>query len=805
MAIVGTAYVAVKTISTGLAKQIARDIEKAAKDPEVTKAAEKMGDSISDGVSDGIKEGVDKAAKDSDISKASEDIGGSIGDGIAHGVKDSEKDITKVVTEVSEKAGDEAGRTTRDKIKEHGHRAGSDGELRSTFHLLGNLIGDDVNNGLFKRLAGALPKFIGDLGKQAGSEMGQMVSGAVGSGMKLFQGGIMSNPYVMGAAGALGLALVSAIGPAIAGALAAAVPAAIAAAGGFAAVGGAIALSIVNNMSAVKLEFGKIKDDWMALGQSMGDGIAGGVMSALRNLSNDLLPVMRNVFTNIQDEIAEISGIFGSMFDNARAQNNLQKLMEVGADFAVQLSGAFANVVDALVAIGAAAGPILTRLGNYISNIAEKFADWIADAQASGKLTEYLDYAADSAAALWDILMAVGDALSPIFEQNFGDTGFLEGIAAMIRGMEPFVALLMQLGDLFATLIQILAVAMAPVLMAFMGTIEGITGVLQGLDDALEWALEKFHQFLELPFVTEVLGFLGIEMGNVGDKSADAAGDLDSAADSMWNTSDAGAAMSAELDNVVESWDKFGSAFDKAEDAALAVKNGFIDLRTKMAEGNLTTDEAKSKIRDLSDRIQANTQAQIDNGMSVDDATKLYGDQRDELVKVATQFFGTKKEAEEYVDQLLKTPEEVKTELVLDTSNAISSYDNFYDKYNGKTITQNMQITMPGGYNVKYYATKKPIKNQAEGGVVYAQPGGTIVRVAEAGQNERIEPLDKAGMSDRDYALIKAMAKEAGGATEVRVYIGETELTDIIRTESIKREGQVARRVTHTQPMVGLT
>lgn len=53
----------------------------------------------------------------------------------------------------------------------------------------------------------------------------------------------------------------------------------------------------------------------------------------------------------------------------------------------------------------------------------------------------------------------------------------------------------------------------------------------------------------------------------------------------------------------------------------------------------------------------------------------------------------------------------------------------------------------------------------AKGGTVYPTPDGTIVRVAEAGRPERVEPLDPNGLSERDKAMIELLAGENRGVT----------------------------------------
>lgn len=51
----------------------------------------------------------------------------------------------------------------------------------------------------------------------------------------------------------------------------------------------------------------------------------------------------------------------------------------------------------------------------------------------------------------------------------------------------------------------------------------------------------------------------------------------------------------------------------------------------------------------------------------------------------------------------------------------------------------------------------------ATGGVVRPVTGGKLVRVAEAGRAERIEPLDSSGLSKRDRAMIQMLAGGSGG------------------------------------------
>jgi len=97
-----------------------------------------------------------------------------------------------------------------------------------------------------------------------------------------------------------------------------------------------------------------------------------------------------------------------------------------------------------------------------------------------------------------------------------------------------------------------------------------------------------------------------------------------------------------------------------------------------------------------------------------------------------------------------------------------------------------IKFTVPGwvpGLGGKGFAVP-PIPGFAEGGVIQPQPGGAIVRVAEAGRPERIEPLDSQGLSRRDRAIVAQLSGNGGPANIINVYpsagMNETELAAMI-------------------------
>jgi hypothetical protein len=72
----------------------------------------------------------------------------------------------------------------------------------------------------------------------------------------------------------------------------------------------------------------------------------------------------------------------------------------------------------------------------------------------------------------------------------------------------------------------------------------------------------------------------------------------------------------------------------------------------------------------------------------------------------------------------------------------------------------------------------------AKGGVIFPSMGGSLVNVAEAGQAERIEPLDENGLSKRDKALILALSGGGSAGATINVYpsagMDERELANMV-------------------------
>ena len=63
----------------------------------------------------------------------------------------------------------------------------------------------------------------------------------------------------------------------------------------------------------------------------------------------------------------------------------------------------------------------------------------------------------------------------------------------------------------------------------------------------------------------------------------------------------------------------------------------------------------------------------------------------------------------------------------------------------------------------------------AKGGVARATSGGVPAIIAEAGRDERVEPLDNQGMSKRDRAILQAVSQAAGGKGSMTINVNNPE------------------------------
>jgi hypothetical protein len=101
-----------------------------------------------------------------------------------------------------------------------------------------------------------------------------------------------------------------------------------------------------------------------------------------------------------------------------------------------------------------------------------------------------------------------------------------------------------------------------------------------------------------------------------------------------------------------------------------------------------------------------------------------------------------------------------------------------------------------GSFTSPKFELKMP--GLAAGGIVPAIPGGMAAIIGEGGRPERVEPLDKNGISKRDKAMIDYLSGGKAGGVTVNVYpsqgMDEQALAEMVsrKISFMMRKGAVA-------------
>lgn len=108
--------------------------------------------------------------------------------------------------------------------------------------------------------------------------------------------------------------------------------------------------------------------------------------------------------------------------------------------------------------------------------------------------------------------------------------------------------------------------------------------------------------------------------------------------------------------------------------------------------------------------------------------------------------------------------------MIIDLINAVIR--SFFDGFIGGGIADLIKVFSKGEIDLRANPPQIPpfpefarIPSFAMGGTVFPSSGGSIVKVAEAGRPERIEPLDPDGLSTRDKAIIDRLTSGQSGIT----------------------------------------
>lgn len=156
------------------------------------------------------------------------------------------------------------------------------------------------------------------------------------------------------------------------------------------------------------------------------------------------------------------------------------------------------------------------------------------------------------------------------------------------------------------------------------------------------------------------------------------------------------------------------NALDQATKDGITTELDYLDsidnLDAKLKENGATMDSGTAKGREnqravieLTESIEAQAEAALDQGKSVADVTAKFNAQRDALInQLIPAFGGSRAEAERYVDQVLRIPGRVSTDVLVNDQEARRKLDDLT-----KARTSPLQILPDGSAVEKWYMSQQ--------------------------------------------------------------------------------------------------
>ncbi|MGA6164311.1 hypothetical protein [Amycolatopsis magusensis] len=317
------------------------------------------------------------------------------------------------------------------------------------------------------------------------------------------------------------LAVVSAIG-AVSGAAGLAVPA---------------LFGLVGVMAAIKLGGDGIKRAFEGLKPTMDtlkSQVSASFEKSLAPAVNNLKAVLPQLRVGLQATATAMGGVatkFTAMLKNTGAASQLNGIF-IQFSKVIQNIGSFlAPVGQAFITIGAVAAPMLAQLTTGLGGVGERFNAFIQSAAADGSLTAWIQRGIDALSGLFTFLGQIGSIIGSVFSAanaaglGFGGTiGTLVGVVAnflnSFEGQQALTAFFEAIrmvgeavGGVLATALTAIAPVIPPLAQAF-GTLAGqVAAVLIPAIQLLAPILQGLATFFAANMVW--IGPLAIAIGGI--------------------------------------------------------------------------------------------------------------------------------------------------------------------------------------------------------------------------------------------------------------------------------------------------
>lgn len=461
--VVGTAFVRIRAITTGLAKQLENDVKKAASDARADKAGGVMGDDMAEGLDERFLKGVKKTTGDMDKNvdvegskRGGDKLGGSLLESFNRAL--DKGDFKGAGSIISKKISDDFKVNFETDLA----KAMGDGDFEAVDRLFkkragfdfdgGNSAGEVVATGF---LAGLRSVFSRD-GGSTGVFGGTLFSGGFGSALKKLAIGAF--PAVLGAASALlqyAVALVGQIGFLATGVVG------LGAAG--AAAFGAIGLAAVPIMLAFKANtpalekfkdiLGDVGHQWQGVGAETQRTLLPGLTEALK-LTTNLIPPFRAFGKIIGNQVGEFARLQGQVLFTGDGLDRFRGILMGSTPIVRSLLHAVGSIFDILLNLWRASIPAAQDFAATLSIIFERLRQTLSIATTNGTLTatitEWYERGKLVVGALADIFKALWNVLKIGADSSGGFFKTFDNFAARFRAFTESAEGQNKLGKIFA-------------------------------------------------------------------------------------------------------------------------------------------------------------------------------------------------------------------------------------------------------------------------------------------------------------------------------------------------------------------
>jgi hypothetical protein len=419
---VGSAYVVIRAITTGLKDDIEKGFEKGVKDADLEKVGKQAGDKVSDGFSSGIK------GRDRDIST-------SLGSSISRGI--SRTNVARPLDSLGRKMS---------QFMSSGFGDDFDNRIKG--------INDKIGKGFAKIITGFSPPPI------AWAVI--LAIPAIGGAAKII------TAYLVGIIAQLGFVLTAAVaaGAALGGAFV-----------GLAVGLGPLFLLLKTagpTLDAFKESAKGLAAPWQELGVATQGIVFPALLDTLNLINDKFLPVFRPFITGVSEIAANFIRMAGTTLTTNENLFDLARIFQ-GSQSIIGKFGVIINkVFDALIPLFATIMPIAEQFVDAIDRMVDKWRDFIKAGSADGTLGATLQTWYDRlklimgalgnlAKGVWDVFKIGADAAAPMFEtlsniaQKFADwTSSAKGQTAIRDFFDKMIPVMQEVNTILGDIIKLI-------------------------------------------------------------------------------------------------------------------------------------------------------------------------------------------------------------------------------------------------------------------------------------------------------------------------------------------------------------